>query len=136
MGRFEDIPAEAPTTSTRATDFWLHDGVLYGRTRNLAPHGEYHDTVDAFEKIRTLIDGKRRPLIFDARHVGWVQMKAREHVFKHRSELFTRAGVIVSRASYRIMKYAFGGAHRGDIPMKLCSDEEEAWQFIMEANDE
>ena len=60
VSRFELIPADSPTTSTRGSDFWLHDDMLYGRTRRHAPHGELGDAVDLIDNVDSLVETTSR----------------------------------------------------------------------------
>lgn len=129
MSRFDVIPPHAPTAATRASDFWFHDGLLYGRTRRGAPHGELQDAIDAFEKVRQLTDGVPRPLLFDATEVGWLQLRAREHVHRHAAEVFTRAGVVVAGLMIRAMSHALLGFVNATIPVRIFTDEDEAYRF-------
>ncbi len=93
-------------------------------------HGELEDAVDAVSKIKALTSGSRCPLIFDARRVGWLQIKAREHVHRHAANLFTRAGVIVRPNSLRVFSRALLGVARVEIPVEIFLDERSAWEFV------
>jgi hypothetical protein len=124
-----EIPAGVPTVSTRGSDFWLLEGILLGRTRPQAVHGEIDDAVDAVTKIKVLTGGARHPLIFDARNVGWLQIKAREHIHRHAAELFTRAAVIVRPNTLRVFSRALMGVARIEIPVEMFLDEQRAWDF-------
>ncbi len=136
MGLF-DIPPNAPTTSTRGSDFWLADGIIFGRTRAQAPHGELLDAVNAVERIRQLIENTPRPLLFDARQVGWLQFKAREHVHQHAGELFTRAAVVVKGPMLRVLRFGMLGlGGRLDIPVEIFVEADDALQFAIEGPSE
>ncbi len=131
MGLF-DIPQDAPTTSTRGSDFWLADGIIFGRTRAQAPHGELIDALDAVQRIRRLIENTPRPLLFDARQVGWLQLKAREHVHRHAGDLFTRAAVVVKSPMLPVLKVGLLGVRgRLDIPVEFFVKSDEALQFAI-----
>ncbi len=129
MSRFDAIPADVPQVSTRASDFWLHDGLVYGRTRKGVPHGELQDAIAVVEKMRELTGGVPHPLLFDASEVGWLQMRAREHVHRHAAEMFTRAGVVVGSAMVRAMSHALLGFINPTIPVRIFTDEDEAYEF-------
>lgn len=103
--------------------------MLYGRTRRHSPHGELGDAVDAFENIRALTGGVAVPLLFDARHVGWLQFKAREYVHRHAAELFTRAAVIIPAPMPMILNYSLLGHGGLGIPLRLFATEDDAWSF-------
>ena len=127
---FSEIPTGAPTVKTRGSDFWLHKGILLGRTRPKSTHGELQDAVDAFTKLKALTGGSRYPLIFDARNVGWLHIRAREHIHRHAAELFTRAAVIVRPNTLRVFSRALLGVARVEIPVEIFLDEQSAWEFV------
>lgn len=130
VGLFDSIPAAAPAVSTRGTDFWLHEGTIFGRTRPGTTHGELEDAIDVVAKIKLLTGNSRHPLLFDARNVGWVQIEAREHAHRHAAELFTCAGVVVRPRTAKVLSRALLGGADIEIPVALFVDERDAWDFV------
>ena len=72
--RFDRIPEDAPTAHSPGSQYWLHDGVLYGRTSSDHVRRDASFADAAFEAIRGLVGlGRRVPMLMDARKLGWLQ---------------------------------------------------------------
>jgi len=131
MGRFDRIPEGAPGTTTSATDFWVHEGVVHGRAKTEVRHAELAHVIEDAEQLRRLTGGEPFPLFFDARHLDSFHIDTRAYIRHHFGELFTRAAMIVEPHMLGSLSHALLGVGGASIPFRVFTDEDEAWRFAI-----
>lgn len=110
-------------------EFWLHDGLMYGKHLPHEPTVSLDDVIHVFQKLREMTGGTPVPLLFDGRGIGWLGIEARAYMRVNVSALFTCAAVIVKHDLVRILSHAFLGLAGMDMPVEVFTDEEKAYAF-------
>ena len=131
MGRFDEIPGDAPTLRVHNAVFWLHDGIMFGKHLPHEPSVTLEDVMFAFQKMREMTGDVPVPLLLDGRGLGWLGMDARAYIRANASNHFTRVSVLVKHDLIRLLSHAFLGVAGVDLPVQLFTDEDKAYKYAL-----
>lgn len=130
MGRFNEIPGGALVYEARNAVFWLDGGVMLGYHMEDRPNVTLEDAIVVLQELREMTGGKRVPLMYDGRGLGWLNVDARGYIRAHSQEVFTHAAVVVKHELVRLLSHAILGIAGMDMPVEIFTDEDKAWRFV------
>ncbi len=129
MGRFDEIPGGAPSHAVHNAVFWLHDGVMFGKHLPGEANVTLEDVIQVFQKLKEMTGGERTPFLFDGRGLRMLNIDTRAYIRANAPDVFTHAAVVVKSDLVLHLSHAILGIAGMDMPVRLFTDEEEAWSF-------
>jgi len=120
---------DADRIATRGSEFWSEGTHVCGKTLPDAPHGTIDDAVAALDAIRTLGNGKKVRLLFDARNVSRNDPETRNYAIEHAPEIIYTAAVVINSRILRAASWFFVGLRKPPFPIRFFTTVEsaEAW---------
>ena len=122
-------PEGCEVITTATADYWLQDGLIFGRFRGDATRAELKDVVAALEAIRALSAEGANELIFDATELGWIDSEARSQGKVDVPKFISKAAIIVSPSRFGAHNHLFTDMMSG-IEFSVVTSLEEAREFV------